>query len=82
MALRTSRRAARACLVLLFVTGLPTLSISQQITYECDALGRLTVGPAQAEVAFRGGLGFQAMHGDVPTADCPAPAAVPAGAGA
>ncbi len=28
-----------------------------------------TVVPAQAEVAFRGGLGFQAMLGDVPTPD-------------
>ncbi len=43
MALRSRPRAASAGLALLFVVGLPALSIGQQITYEYDALGRLTV---------------------------------------
>ncbi len=43
MALRSRPRAASVGLALLFVLGLPALSIGQQITYEYDALGRLTV---------------------------------------
>ncbi len=43
MALRSRPRATSVGLALLFVVGLPALSIGQQITYEYDALGRLTV---------------------------------------